>query len=123
MPMNDPRADADAYLEKHNVKRLFRDLGTQLAYKRPADPNAFMLKMLEEMQDSTAPFFTEDDVAACFAAFDPNGTGQITAQQYRHALKSLGVDAPTKPLAPDVLKVNRETFVTLTLAELKADAL
>ena len=120
--MADPREDANACLEKHKVKKLFRDLGTALMYKRPADPNAYLLKVLEEIQATQQHFFTEDDVRACFTALDTTHTGYVTCQQYELALNSFGIETPKQPLPPDIKKVDRENFVSLVLAEFQHDA-
>jgi hypothetical protein len=100
----DPRAEADAYLRAHGITELFADLGARLMFERPKDANAFLLEELERVQDDRgATFFTDADVAACFAALDPHGTGKVTSAQYAHALKSLGIDAPREPLAEETI--------------------
>ena len=77
--------------------------------------------MLEELQslqeDRTKTFFTAQDVTACYAALDPNNTGSVTAQQYAHALKSLGVDAPADPLPEDVSSLDKKTFLEKVASE------
>lgn len=102
-------SEAEAYLEERKVKQLFRDLGTRLLFERPADPNAFLLATLEDMRnDRVKPFFTEQDIRACFCAYDIHGTGTITKEQYANALKSLGIDNATL----DEDTVDRELFIT-----------
>lgn len=110
----DPRVDAERYLQQHDVKKLFKDLGTRLLYERPIDPNAFLIKVLQEMKQKK-PFFTEQDVRACFDAYDINSTGTISDAQYLSALKNLGIDDPA-PL--DHESIGREAFITKVTAEL-----
>ena len=71
MSMADPRADANAYLKEKKVLELFHDLGTKLVYSKPTDPNAFLLKVLGEIQEGDkagdpTTFFTPKDVSTMF---------------------------------------------------------
>lgn len=50
------------------VDELFQELGTRLVYERSADPNAFLLQVLKDIQKNRStstpmPFFTEHDVS------------------------------------------------------------
>ncbi len=85
----DPKRDADEYIEKHNLMKLFQELGTLLVYHRPEDPRAFLLQQLQTFQSNRGvlPFFTETDVRAMFGMFDRSGSGSITRDQYQQALK------------------------------------
>ena len=115
----DPRAEANAYLRAHGIKELFADLGARLMFERPKDPNAFLLEELERVQDSKVRgFFTDTDVAACFAALDPHDTGKITSKQYAHALKSLGVESPKEPLEEGTEVVAKDDFMERMKREL-----
>lgn len=49
-----PRTDAKAYLEKHNLFRLFEILGAKLAYLKPEDPNAFLVAELQKIDTMRA---------------------------------------------------------------------
>ena len=96
-----------------------------LPYETPAraPPPRFLLKTLQEMQDDrSSNFFTDQDVRACFSALDPNNTGQVTVQQYAHALKSLGIDEPKHPLNPQQKKLDRDQFITNVALELKMES-
>ena len=105
------------------MKQLFRDLGTKLMFERPTDPNAFLLKTLEEMaEDRSGSFFTDQDVRACFSALDPNQTGKVTVQQYDHALKSLGIDEPKHPLNPQQKTIDKDQFIQNVSLELKMES-
>ena len=104
----DPRAEANAYLRAHGIKELFADLGARLMFERPKDPNAFLLEELERVQDSKVRgFFTDTDIAACFAALDPHDTG-----------KSLGVEAPKEPLEEGAEVVAKDDFMERLKREL-----
>ena len=108
----DPRAEANAYLKAHGIKELFADLGARLMFERPKDPNAFLLAELERVQDDRkTAFFTDTDIQACFAALDPHDTGTITAKQYAHALKSLGIERPKEPLEDGCEVVAKDDFM------------
>ena len=115
----DPRAEANAYLRAHGIKELFADLGARLMFERPKDPNAFLLEELERVQDDRkTAFFTDTDIQACFAALDPHNTGTITAKQYAHALKSMGVEAPKEPLDEGTEVVAKDDFMERLKREL-----
>lgn len=110
----DPRLDAERYLTEHNIQKLFRDLGMRLLYERPADPNAFLVKVLQDMKTGRKqPFFNEQDVRACFSAFDVTNTGEISADQYTQGLKILGIDDAPGLEAPTI---DRESFVAKVMA-------
>ena len=86
----DPRVDANEYLEAHKVKPLFQELGTRLMFDRPADPNAYLLEQLTQMQKlQTAGkpvlFFNEADISTMFDMYDKTGHGDITIKQYNQA--------------------------------------
>ena len=88
-------------------------------FERPKDPNAFLLEELERVQDSKVRgFFTDTDIAACFAALDPHDTGKITSKQYAHALKSLGIESPKKPLEDGAEVVAKDDFMARMSREL-----
>ena len=115
----DPRAEANAYLKAHGIKELFADLGARLMFERPKDPNAFLLAELERVQDDRkTAFFTDTDIQACFAALDPHNTGAITANQYAHALKSLGIESPKEPLEDGAETVAKDDFMARMSREL-----
>ena len=88
-------------------------------FERPKDPNQFLLEELERVQDSKVRgFFTDTDIQACFAALDPHDTGTITAKQYAHALKSLGVESPKEPLEEGTEVVAKDDFMARMSREL-----
>ena len=124
----DPRVDANEYLDSHKVKPLFQELGTRLMFDRPADPNAYLLEQLtqlQKLQNAGKPvlFFTEADIATMFDMFDPTGRGDITIKQYNQALLSFGIEHPTVPLTPGRKYMNKDKFMTNVTSELNNRAL
>ena len=51
MGTKDPRADAEKYLEKHNVRGLFKHLSTKVLFAKPEDPKAFLVQELKRVQE------------------------------------------------------------------------
>ena len=99
---------------------LLQDLGTRLIHDRPTDPNKFLLETLQAKQAGELEgFFSEANVKTMFGMFDLVGRGFLTPEQYRQALRSLGVDAPkTWPLPPKVDKVDLALFTANMRKEL-----
>jgi hypothetical protein len=50
----DQRAEAEAYMAKHKLKKLFDMLGAQLAKNKPNDPNEFLLTELRRISELKA---------------------------------------------------------------------
>ena len=48
----DPREVANRYLEANKINEIFQELGTRLMFERPSDPNAFMVRELQKMQQA-----------------------------------------------------------------------
>lgn len=121
-PPIDPRVKAHEYITEKRIDALFQELGTRLVFERPSDPNAFLLKVLEDFQRNGARnqpsnFFNDDDITALFELFDPIGRGEVSMSQYFKALQSVGVENPSVQL-PDSVKVGRATFVRCVKEEL-----
>eukprot|EP00750_Incisomonas_marina_P030419 INCI7498.3.p2 GENE.INCI7498.3~~INCI7498.3.p2 ORF type:complete len:129 (+),score=18.85 INCI7498.3:176-562(+) len=108
----DPKRDADEYIAKHNLLKLFQDLGTLLVYNRPDDPRAFLLEKLVQFQSNRGvlPFFTQTDATAMFGMFDRTNSGSITPEQYEQALKCLDIKSPQPVTSP----VSLQQFLELT---------
>ena len=51
MGTKDPRADAEKYLEKHNVRGLFKYLSTKVLFAKPEDPKAFLVQELKKIRE------------------------------------------------------------------------
>ena len=121
--MSDPRTEANTYLKKHKVLQLFHNIGTELAYNKPADPNAFLLTYLKELQskggDGKTSFFTNEDLKVMFSLFDPTNSGSISKGQYLTALNSVGIEKQSVVVAFDGEgKVSQEAFLGGVEAEL-----
>lgn len=46
----DPRVQAEAYIKRHKVDKIFQDLGTALVYSRPENPREFLIQELRRLQ-------------------------------------------------------------------------
>eukprot|EP00961_Rhodomonas_salina_P098376 1323843-Rhodomonas_salina.3 len=51
MTRKDPRSDAEQYLEKHNIRGLFKHLSTKLLFAKPEDPKAFLVEELKKVYE------------------------------------------------------------------------
>ncbi|OWF46427.1 uncharacterized protein LOC110455737 [Mizuhopecten yessoensis] len=49
-PIPDPYGKAIKYLEQHNILQLFQTLTTNIVYRKPEDPLAYMMKEVKKMQ-------------------------------------------------------------------------
>ncbi|XP_033734063.1 uncharacterized protein LOC117323138 [Pecten maximus] len=49
-PIQDPYGKAIKYLEQHNILQLFQSLTTNIVYRKPEDPLAYMMKEVKKMQ-------------------------------------------------------------------------
>ncbi|XP_060068447.1 testis-specific expressed protein 55-like [Ylistrum balloti] len=49
-PIQDPYGKAIKYLEQHNILQLFQSLTTNIVYRKPDDPLAYMMKEVKKMQ-------------------------------------------------------------------------
>jgi len=68
MGTKDPRADAEKYLEQHNVRGLFKHLSTKVLFAKPEDPKAFLvqeLKKIQECQQEQKPVSTTEIIVVC----------------------------------------------------------
>ncbi|CAM9679990.1 unnamed protein product [Ectocarpus sp. 8 AP-2014] len=124
--MLDPREDAQAYIEEHNINKLFQELGTRVMYHRPKDPNKFLLEVLGTLQSAQGQgtpttFFTDEDIDAMFSLFDPTGRGHISHEQYENALKTLGIDDPSVG-APKRKRISKDQFRSCISKELLANS-
>lgn len=125
-----------------------QDLFTALLYHQPANPLQFIVsecaRLAKErarqqpvsvrqgstLPPSTAPPtlslarlqtspFTEADLRAMHALFDPSGTGVVTPAQVATAFRNLGLKAaPPQDLPP---KVDADTFVKAAQAAIAAE--
>ena len=123
----DPREEALAYLEQHNLLKIFDYLGAKLASEKPSDPNALLVSELTAIMHATArgnpvTLFSEKDVDALFSVFDITNKGVLSIDQYNQALVYVGVKINKFPL-PSTDTVDRKTFVKMVLDEINAVAI
>ncbi len=92
-------------------------LGTKLAYKKPSDPNEFLineLTMIYEKQKAGAPvtIWEESDIITMFSIFDITGRGYVDHIQYFRALEAVGIDSREADInKPSSEFIDRKTFV------------
>jgi hypothetical protein len=109
------RAEALAYLKKHDLLKLFDHLGAKLAKGKPDNPNAFLLAELDQLVEArnnkeVVTLFTEQDIEIMFSMFDLTNKGYVTKEQY---LKALGSGCAGAKAFPH--NDNSDTLVTRTL--------
>lgn len=51
MSRRDPRAEAEAYLERHRVRKIFEELGTSLVFARPENPREFLMQEVRRLKE------------------------------------------------------------------------
>ena len=86
------RRESEEYLRQHNIKALFEDLCSEIAYKQPADVRAFVIEQLQlrlERKSATLPIFTEAEVENVFNLYNLKGDGHITRENAVQALKCI----------------------------------
>jgi hypothetical protein len=116
----DQRAEALAYLKKHDLLKLFDHLGAKLAKSKPDDPNSFLLAELDQLVEArnnkeVVTLFTEQDIEIMFSMFDLTNKGFVTKEQYLKALNAVGVLEPKLfPIADREadLKIGKDTFIS-----------
>merc|ERR1712054_540024 len=90
------------YLTEKRVPQLLQRLSAAVLFHRPDDPRAFLLQQLEALKSGQDMLFTEEDLQTMFGMFDIVRKGTITADQYKQAMSTLGVDTPVDPAGPTV---------------------
>merc|ERR1711988_630720 len=93
---------ARQYLTDKRVPQLLQRLSAAALFHRPEDPRAFLLKQLEALKSGQDMLFTEEDLQTMFGMFDIVRKGTITAEQYKQAMATLGVDSPVDPAGATV---------------------
>ncbi|CAM9966670.1 unnamed protein product [Discosporangium mesarthrocarpum] len=112
--MEDPRQEAQKYIAKKGIGKLFQELGMRVMYHRPQDPNSFLLEVLQNLcnakkEGTPTTFFTEQDLEGMFSLFDPTQRGHISPAQYEQALKTLGIDT-VKFNIPSGNRITKQQF-------------
>ncbi|XP_060765203.1 EF-hand calcium-binding domain-containing protein 10 [Neoarius graeffei] len=116
--MSTPREqEASKYLENHKILELMNNLTSMLIYYRPEQPREFLVSQLEQMQASklqatSSPcLFDDSNLDAMCGILDPTNQGHISYNQYREALKTLGIqhfNESPEGLSND--RISHETF-------------
>ncbi|KAI5627050.1 EF-hand calcium-binding domain-containing protein 10 isoform X3 [Silurus asotus] len=116
--MSTPREEEAAhYLENHKILELMNNLTSMLFYYRPEHPKEFLITQLEQMQASklqatSCPcLFDDSNLDAVCGILDPINQGFISYNQYREAMKTLGIHHFNE--CPEGLgndKISHETF-------------
>ncbi|XP_061677922.1 EF-hand calcium-binding domain-containing protein 10 [Syngnathoides biaculeatus] len=111
--------EAAAYLEKHKIFDLMRNLTSMLFFYRPDDPKEFLIEKLEQLkqardQGQKAPsLLSHSNLDAAFGIVDPANERYVTFAQYKQALISLGMkDINECPDGVNDDKITYDTFIT-----------
>ena len=88
---NEVMREADEYLRRHKILELFEDLTTILAYKQPDNLEGFLVDVLKQrkLNGNRSIVYSDTELQNIFTLYDLKGTGQITKEQCREALKTL----------------------------------
>ena len=119
--IRDKKGEAMAYLEKHNLIKLFEILGAKVACEKPKHPNEFILAELSKAQvmntrGQPVALFAEKDIEVMFSVFDITNRGYVNQEQYVKALNAVGIEAPALK-APIGDRIDKKTFVAYVMAE------
>merc|ERR1712146_265823 len=107
------------YLSEKRVPQLLQRLSAAVLFHRPDNPRAFLLQQLEALKSGQDMLFTDDDLQTMFGMFDIVRKGNITVDQYKQAMVTLGVDSPVDPAGNTV---TFEEFATLAKEGLAGSA-
>ena len=119
--IRDMKGEATAYLEKHNLIRLFEIIGGKIACEKPTKPNEFMIAELAKAQVANqrgqpVALFAEKDVEVMFGVFDITNRGYVNQTQYLKALNAVGIEARALK-TPIGDRIDKKTFVAYVMAE------
>ncbi|CAG5957696.1 EF-hand calcium-binding domain-containing protein 10 [Menidia menidia] len=111
--------DAADYVEKHKIVELMENLTSMLFYHRPENPREFLMEQLKQLKMSKQSHvkgpnvFNNADLDAVFEILDPANQKYITFAQYKHALRTLGIDNINEcPEGVNEDRISHETFKT-----------
>jgi len=109
---------AEAYVQKHRIPELFENMTAALIHAQPENAKKFMINYLETLKkyrDESGDYpamFTDANVSSVFGMLDVTNKGYITLDQYRAALKTLGVKkCNARPDGSDKDQISLETFL------------
>ncbi|XP_054633787.1 EF-hand calcium-binding domain-containing protein 10 [Dunckerocampus dactyliophorus] len=111
--------EAAAYLEKHKIFDLMKNLTSMLFFYRPEDPKEFLIEKLQQLKQSRdgggakAPsLLSHANLDAAFGIVDPANEKYVTFAQYKQALISLGMkDINECPEGVNEDKISYDTFI------------
>ncbi|KAK2867336.1 hypothetical protein Q8A67_025453 [Cirrhinus molitorella] len=117
--MSTPREqEAAEYLDKHKIIELTDNLTSMLFFYRPDRPREFLIDQLEKLKVSKVGpgnppcLFNESNLDALFGILDPSHQGFITSNQYKEALKTLGIKNFNEfPEGASDDRISQETFI------------
>jgi len=117
---NNPKSQmAEAYVMKHRIPELFENMTAALIHTQPENAKKFMIKYLEtlklyrEEKGDYPAMFTDANIASVFGMLDVTNNGYISMEQYRSALKTLGVKKyNARPDGCEKDQISLNTFLT-----------
>ena len=88
---NEVLREADEYLRQHKILELFEDLTTMLAYKQPDNMEAFLVETLKmrKINGNRSIVYTDSELQNIYSLYDLKGSGFITREKCKEALKNL----------------------------------
>ena len=117
---------AREYLEEHRIPELLENLVAALVYHRPDNHREFMLKHIENLKKAKEDFqdppcmFDISNIQSVYGMLDITKRGHITMEQYKEAMKCMGVSKyNTGPAGAELNKITQETFVRELKTSLK----
>jgi hypothetical protein len=122
----DTEEGAARYLQDEGVHALLEDLLTRVLVAKPAEPSDFLqaecaarIAAAEGAGGAAtggAAFYTDDDLRGIHSLIDPTHSNNITAEQARAALKTIGVApaaAASEPALAEGAKIDSAKFVEI----------
>ncbi|XP_056371689.1 EF-hand calcium-binding domain-containing protein 10 [Oenanthe melanoleuca] len=100
------------YLRRHRLPELLHRLGALLLFHRPERPREFLIQVLEKVKagrraEGRYPFLMDEaNVDAMFGLLDVLGQGYIRLEQYREALKTLGLSTEDLELEDNMITLD-----------------
>ena len=115
---NPKRQMAEAYVQKHRIPELFQNMTAALVHTQPENAKKFMIKYLETLRkfrDEKGDYeamFVEANITSVFGMLDVTNKGFISLDQYRSALKTLGVKKyNARPEGCENNQISLQTFM------------
>eukprot|EP01026_Neomeris_dumetosa_P039044 TRINITY_DN31987_c0_g1_i2.p3 TRINITY_DN31987_c0_g1~~TRINITY_DN31987_c0_g1_i2.p3 ORF type:complete len:132 (+),score=21.06 TRINITY_DN31987_c0_g1_i2:315-710(+) len=123
--MRDPQKEAEDYLEKHKIIRVFEEMTSVLLYEKPEDPKQFLVDFLECVKiGDISQFIDRRDFGAMFGMFDITRKGVVTVKQANNALKTIIGQSDQEKLEEagskdEDVEMSKEEFVNYMLRRLE----